>query len=389
MIPFLVAFNPDRRFFGHLLPCHRHAPVDFRQLVIRTEGAAASDTLAVGRAGLPAALFTGNHVPRFFRCSHQGSCRLRIPEVKGGWVGNLYPVGQVQYDRRRMNPSNPDEIDWNRIWKQRQELHESSKVSEDTSHNWNKKENAERYDRNARSGYDDRVRTTIAALDITGDSRVLDIGAGPGTLAIPLAPRVKEITAVEPGAGMVEILTRRAEQDGIRNIRCVQKLWEDVDPARDLAAPYDIVIASLSLTMFDIRESLAKMDMVSSGSVHLFWFADMPFWEKMSADLQEPLHGRPYYPGPKADCLFGVLYQMGVLPDVTMLPMAKEYRFSSKEEMFAFFRKRFGAKTPEQERIVDEYVRPLIQKQGDEVVISGDSTFAHVRWKATGRNERR
>ena len=27
------------------------------------------------------------------------------------------------------------------------------------------------------------------------------------------------------------------------------------------------------------------------------------------------------------------------------------------------------------------YVTPLIQKQGDEFVISGDSTFAHVRWK--------
>ena len=66
-------------------------------------------------------------------------------------------------------------------------------------------------------------RTTIAALVITPDSRVLDIGAGPGTLAIPLAPQVREITAVEPGAGMVEILKDHAEQDGIRNITCVQK----------------------------------------------------------------------------------------------------------------------------------------------------------------------
>ena len=195
---------------------------------------------------------------------------------------------------------------------------------------------------------------TIAALPLTKGARVLDIGAGPGTLAIPLAPLVREITAVEPGAGMVEVLKRHADRDGIRNITCVQKMWEDVDPARDLSPPYDIVIASLSLTMHDIRSALAKMDAVSAGSVHLFWFADMPFWEKMSADLQEPLHGRPYYPGPKADCLFGVLYQMGIFPDVTMLPMAKEYRFSSAEEMLAFFRNRFGAKTPEQVRIVDD-----------------------------------
>ena len=127
---------------------------------------------------------------------------------------------------------------------------------------------------------------TIAALDITPDSRVLDIGAGPGTLALPLAPHVREVTAVEPGAGMVAILNEHAEKEGITNIACVQKLWEDVDIARDLKAPYDVVIASLSLTMYDIREALAKMDAASSGSVHLFWFADMAV---LGADGRRPL----------------------------------------------------------------------------------------------------
>ena len=77
---------------------------------------------------------------------------------------------------------------------------------------------------------------------------------------------------------------------------------------------------------------------------------------------------------------------MGIYPDVTMLPLAKEYRFGSRDEMLAFFRKRFGAKTPEQERMVDEYISPQIRRQGDEVVISGDSTFAHIRWKKKSKH---
>ncbi len=230
---------------------------------------------------------------------------------------------------------------------------------------------------------DERVKTTIALLDISRNSRVLDIGSGPGTLAIPLAPLVREITAVEPGAGMVEIFKNNAEKKLIRNITFVQKLWEDVDLSHDLTGPYDIVIASLSLTMHDIREALMKMNAASSGSVHLFWFVDMPFWERMYADLWESLHGSMYHSGPKTDCLFGVLYQMGIYPDVTMLPLAKEYRFGSREEMLGFFRKRFGARTPEQVRIVDDYINPLIQVRGGGVVISGDSTFAHVRWRTT------
>jgi SAM-dependent methyltransferase len=276
---------------------------------------------------------------------------------------------------------NCENADWNEIWKARQLRHESSKHFDDPSHNWNRKENAERYDTNSRSRFDDRVRLTIEGLDIDKTSRVLDIGSGPGTLALPLSPLVKEITAVEPGEGMVEILNQHIRREEITNISCVQKNWEEVDIARDLGGQYDVVIASLSLTMHDIRAALAKMDAASRKYVYLFWFVDSPFWEKMYDDLWVPLHGSPYYPGPKADCLFNVLYQMGIYANVEMLPLDKDYRFASEEEMIAFFTRRFNVTTPAQERVLGDYLRPLIQNVDNEVVISGDSTFAKIWWK--------
>ena len=281
---------------------------------------------------------------------------------------------------RSSHPSCNDP-DWNEIWKERQKRHESSKHFNDPSHNWNKRENAERYDSTSRSEYDDRVKTTITGLDITKNSCVLDIGAGPGTLAIPLAPLVKEITSVEPGGGMVDILKERMKKDGITNITALRKRWEDIDPAHDLTGQYDVVIASLSLTMEDIRLALQKMDAVSRGYVYLFWFVDMPFWEKMYADLWEPLHGSEYHPGPKADCLFGVLYQLGIYANVEMLPLKKEYRFATPDEMTAFFRRRFNVTIPKQEQVLDNYLKPLIRKTGPEIVISGDSTFAKIWWR--------
>lgn len=272
-------------------------------------------------------------------------------------------------------------VDWTEIWKERQKLHELSKHSDDQSHNWNKRENAERYDSSSRSECDDRVQITIAGLDITKKSRVLDIGAGPGTLAIPLAPLVREVTAVEPGAGMISVLNERARREGITNITCIQKRWEDIDPASDLEGLYDVVVSSLSLTMEDIRQALQKMDAASRDSVYLFWFVDMPFWEKMYADLWEPLHGSKYNTGPKADCLFGVLYQLGIYANVEMLPLNKEYRFATQDEMIAFFKKRFKAKNPAQERMVSDYITPIIRHEGNEVVVSGNSTFAKIWWK--------
>jgi len=105
----------------------------------------------------------------------------------------------------------------------------------------------------------------------------------------------------------------------------------------------------------------------------------------MYAELWEPLHGRPYYGGPKADCLFNVLYQEGIYANVEMLPMSKEYRFGTVAEMVAFFAGRFGVKTPEQHRVLDDYLAHRIRHEGDAVVISGDSTFAKVWWKKQDR----
>lgn len=276
--------------------------------------------------------------------------------------------------------------DWNECWKTQQHLQESSKHFEDTSHDWNDPENAKRYAANSRGEYDDRVRTTIAGLALAKNMRVLDIGAGPGTLAIPLAPLVKDVTAIEPGAGMTAVLREQCRAQGIKNVSYIQKRWEDIVPARDLDGPYDLVIASLSLTMEDIRETILKMDEVSKCQVCLYWFVDMPFWERMYADLWKPLHGSTYYPGPKTDCLFEVLYGAGIYANVEMMPLNKEYRFSSRDDMTAFFRHRFCVETPEQERVLDAYLAPLVRQAGNEVVISGNSTYAKIWWEKKDRS---
>jgi SAM-dependent methyltransferase len=69
-----------------------------------------------------------------------------------------------------------------------------------------------------------------ASFDLDDSSRVLDLGCGPGTLAIPLSRTVAEVFAVDPDAGMLAEATRLGEQHARRNIRWMRLRAEDISP---------------------------------------------------------------------------------------------------------------------------------------------------------------
>ena len=69
-----------------------------------------------------------------------------------------------------------------------------------------------------------------ASFDLDGRSRMLDLGCGPGTLAIPLSRAVAEVVAVDPDAGMLAEGARLGEQHERRNIRWIRLRAEDISP---------------------------------------------------------------------------------------------------------------------------------------------------------------
>lgn len=96
---------------------------------------------------------------------------------------------------------------------------------------------------------------------------VLDIGAGPGILALPLSKIVKEVVAVEPSIEMAKHLNRHIEDENIKNIKVINKKWQDV---QDFDSEFDAVIASYSLNMKDISEMILKMNKASKKHCYIF-----------------------------------------------------------------------------------------------------------------------
>ncbi|MCG8639453.1 MAG: class I SAM-dependent methyltransferase [Desulfobacterales bacterium] len=273
-----------------------------------------------------------------------------------------------------------DRIDWNHTWKHQIRLwHDAAgKSCEDI---WGDENSARVYAEKHGKHNEKRINQTLDYLNITSDFKVLDIGAGPGNIAIPMAQVAHSVTTVEPSHGMNAVMEKEMVEKEISNLVRIEKKWEEVDPDKDLNGPYDIVLASMSLGMENIKISLEKMSRVCSGRVVIFWHAGTPEWEKMPKALWPNLFGKAYHGGPKSDVLFQVLYQMGIYPEVKAFKYHFTEVFPDLDNAADFYYRRFKQLTPEHRPQLLDYLKKECGKTDKGYVHGFDHQTMRFSWE--------
>src|SRR5439155_3452766 len=108
--------------------------------------------------------------------------------------------------------------------------------------------------------------------EITPEMTVLDVGGGAGRLALPLARRCRQVTVVDSSESMLGRLEAAAERYGIRNVRAVRGLWEDV-----AVEPADLVIcAHVVYGIVEIGDFLEKLEAQARRRVAIFAHLQSP-----------------------------------------------------------------------------------------------------------------
>ncbi|MDK2892534.1 MAG: hypothetical protein PWQ49_926 [Methanohalophilus sp.] len=269
-------------------------------------------------------------------------------------------------------------IDWGEVWKDQMLRHEDADMLGEAEDVWGTYENAKKFWESSRKD-GKRIKKSLSEIEFNENSRVLDIGAGPGSLTIPLAEHVAHVTAVEPSDGMTKVLEENIADSGLDNITHIKKAWEDVDVG-ELYGPYDVIIASYSLHVPDMKQAIEKIQAVSNGNVYIYWFAGDTSWDVDYNKIWPILHNREYCPFPKCDIIYNILYNMGIYPNIETFELTHTSRYSSLDEAVRHYRFHYRISTPRQEQLLKKHLESILRKEGDELIMENRTTRVRMWW---------
>jgi CTP:molybdopterin cytidylyltransferase MocA/SAM-dependent methyltransferase len=217
----------------------------------------------------------------------------------------------------------------------------------------------------------DPVLEALRAHARPGDTW-LDIGAGAGRYALPLARTVREVVALDPSPGMLEALQAAMAEHGIENVRVVPGRWPAAlapdGPLTGLASVDVALIAHVGYDVESIGPFLDAMERVASRECLAVLMERSP--ALIAEPFWPPLHGEPRIALPGLPAFVDLLRARGRDPEVSMLESSRR-RWNSRDEVETYVRRQtwVAPGTPK-----DRQMQALI----DEWLIRGDDGLVEL-----------
>lgn len=260
---------------------------------------------------------------------------------------------------------------WNLLWRSTQLAARTTGRGIECWQNWDSEEDARKYYEATQEKAEPSPfgETVFAALKL--EWAVLDIGAGPGNLTVPIAQSVTEVTAVEPAQGMATVLKENIATAGLTNTTVINKRWDDVVIGKDIDSKFDLVLISYAFGMLDLADTIDKVLAVARDQVMFCWHAGPQNWDVDGAVLWPALHDKHVTPLPKADVIFNYLYTQGIIADVKIYRRAWRTRFDTIDDATAMYAKRYQLESDDQQG--QQFLRNYLEK----TLVEKDGKFHH------------
>lgn len=264
-----------------------------------------------------------------------------------------------------------EDINWEFLWQQA--IKEKSWPAKNAA-DWN--ERAAAFTR--RTEQSPYTETFLSLLNAQPSWSVLDVGSGPGTLALPLAKRVNTVTCIDFSSAMLQILTERAKQMALDNISTHALSWSDDWQAHGITR-HDVAIASRSLSVLDLGDALRRLN---AFAIHKVVVTDRVGPGPFDPDAFAAV-GRPLRLGPDYIFTVNLLYRMGCLAKVDFIRLEAQPRYRSFDEVVCRYLWMFRELNDAETKRLHRYIHSIADLHEDgSVSLHGRHvpTWAFISW---------
>lgn len=226
---------------------------------------------------------------------------------------------------------------------------------------------------------DEPVLDALLELALPTDTW-LDIGAGAGRYALPLALRVREVVAIEPSTGMRAALEGLMAEHAIANVRVLADRWPS--PAGSPAAAVRGDAALIAHLGYDIEAIGPFLDALESAVDRRCVAILMDRQPSSVADpFWPPIHGEARVRLPALHELIDLLRARGRDPEVRSFERPAR-GFASIDDLHAFVRRQLWIETGgPKDRQLSELVRAeAVERDGQWSLERGPMTIGVVGW---------
>lgn len=145
-----------------------------------------------------------------------------------------------------------DDIDFAQLYKNH--LAQAERTRKEPEH-WDNR--AEKMAQNCANPNDLYLQKFRQLMDFTGAQTLLDVGCGPGSVALSVAEKFKQVIGIDYSDGMLNVAKNRAQSMNITNAQFQHCAWEDDWRALPQC---DIAVASRSTLVMDLKAALLKLN---------------------------------------------------------------------------------------------------------------------------------
>ncbi len=224
---------------------------------------------------------------------------------------------------------------------------------------------------------DDVLLNTLKKL-VKPHHVVMDVGAGAGRYALPLAMICRQLIAVEPSSAMVDALKEQAAVETLGNITVVHSSWQDAEaPSVDIAICCHVVY-----TVTDIDVFLNKL--TSHARKVILVLYDSPPQSQLQRVWQE-VHGEDRLRLPSLPELREVLDEMGFKAEIEPILVRPSRGYPDMKAALSQIAERLYIRPNDEEMDMLEKLLPdLLEEQQGELRVRGASDMVPhmVSWGA-------